>query len=221
MKRTVTVVAALVALTLAGLTTSAPAAPSLAGYTGLLLVPTADALDREEYNAAFFTLNLEEGADESIFAANLGVSEGVEVGFARIRPEDEASETILNAKYRFRSEDGARPALAVGVTDATDEMDTSVYVVASRSISKLLQLRDDESAGARLHVGLGGGGQLDGLFAGLSGKLGDRLTLMAEYDTRDINLGARLAVGHGLRLHAGWIHGLDDLAIGASFSQAL
>jgi len=218
MKRSVTVAALLAVLAIAGLTLSAQAAPSLEGYTGLLLTPTADALDREEYNVAFFTLNLEEGADEDIFAANLGVSEGVEIGFARIRPEDGSSETILNAKYRFRPEDAARPALAVGVIDATDEIDTTAYFVASKSLSKMLKIRDKEITSPRVHVGIGGG-RLDGLFAGASVVLRDKLMLMAEYDTRDINLGARLAVGHGIRVHAGWIHGLDDFAVGASFNK--
>jgi len=68
MKRSVTVAALLAVLALAGLTPSAQAAPSLEGYTGLLLTPTADALNQGEYNLAFFALNLEEGADEDIFA---------------------------------------------------------------------------------------------------------------------------------------------------------
>jgi hypothetical protein len=218
MKRTATVGALLAVLAIAGLTPSAQAAPSLEGYTGLLLTPTADALNQGEYNAAFFALNLEEGADEDIFAANLGVSEGVEVGFARLRPEGGSGETILNAKYNFRPESGGQPALAVGVIDATDEIETTTYFVASKSLSRMLKLRDKEITSPRVHVGIGGG-RLDGLFAGASVVLGDNLMLMAEYDTHDINLGARLAVGHGVRVHAGWIHGLDDFAVGASFNK--
>lgn len=218
MKATLMLAGLLVALAVAGLTTSAQAAPSLQGYTGLLLTPTADALDREEYNAAFFTLNLEEGADEDIFAANLGVSEGVEVGFARIRPEAGSGETILNAKYRFRPENAARPAFAVGVIDATAEIDTTVYFVVGKSLAQTPKLRDREITSPRLHVGIGAG-RLDGLFAGVSAVFGDKLMVMGEYDTRDINLGARLAVGAGVRVHAGWIHGLDDFAVGASVNK--
>jgi hypothetical protein len=205
-------------LMLFGLAAPATAAPSLGGYTGLLLTPTADALDRDEYNLGFFALNLEEGGDENVYVANLGLADGVEVGVARVKPEEGASETFVNAKYRIRPEDGKKPALAAGVMDATDELETSVYFVMSQSLSTLLKSSNEEITNPRLHLGVGGG-RLKGLFAGASVALGDTLSLMAEYDTDDINLGARLAVGHGFRAHAGWLNGLDDFAIGASFNK--
>ena len=35
----------------------ASAAPSLFGYTGLLVVPTADSLEEKEWNVGYWTLN--------------------------------------------------------------------------------------------------------------------------------------------------------------------
>jgi len=218
MKEMTIVAGVLAALALGAVALPAQAAPSLEGFTGLLLTPTADALDKGEYNVAFFTLNLEEGADENVWAANLGTSEGLEVGFARIKPEHSPGETILNAKWRIHPEDGKRPALAVGVTDLTDEFDTTAYFVASKVISRVMNLREKEVLSPRVHLGIAGG-RLDGVFVGASAVLGQRLLVMAEHDTHDFNLGARLAVGYGIRAHAGWIHGLDDFAVGASFNK--
>ena len=194
------------------------AAPSLFGYTGLLVVPTADALDDKDFNVAYYTLNVEEGADERIFVVNLGVDEGTEVGFARIKPDYGGAETVLSGKYRVQPEDMHKPALAAGVFDVTDEINTTVYFVASKSITGSYRLDGKEITSPRIHVGVGGG-VLDGLFLGASGVLGEKLTLMVEYDSDDINLGARLAVAPEIRVHAGWINGLDDVAIGASYNK--
>lgn len=220
MKGMTIVAGMLVALAFGSFALPAGAVPSLEGFTGLLLTPTADALDKGEYNVGFFTLNLEEGADENVWAANMGASQGVEVGFARIKAERRPGETILNAKWRIRPEDGARPALAVGVIDATDELETTGYFVASKVISKVMTVRDRELTSPRAHLGIAGG-RLDGVFVGASVALGERLLLMAEHDTHDFNLGARLAVGRTVRVHLGWIDDLHDFAVGASFNKVL
>ena len=196
----------------------AGAAPSLLGYTGLLLVPSADALDDKEFNVAYFTLNVEEGADETVFAANMGVDEGTEIGFARIKPDYGRADTVLSGKYRIQPEDEQRPAMAVGVFDLTDQIDTTVYFVASKSLSRSYRISGREATSPRVPLGVGGGA-LDGLFAGATAVLGEKLMLIAEYDTDDINLGARLALGREIRAHAGWINGLDDVAIGASYNK--
>jgi hypothetical protein len=218
MKRMIVFAGLLAGILLCGLMLPAQSAPSLEGYTGLLLTPTADALGEKDYNAAFFTLNVEDGADSDTWAGNLGLADGVELGIARVKPEGAPGETLLNAKYRIRSEDGEHPAFAVGVIDATDEIDTTAYFVASKTLTKVVK-PDGALSEPRLHIGIGGGA-LDGFFAGVSIVVADNLTLIAEYDTEDVNLGARLAVGHGLRIHGGWIHDLDDVALGVSYNKA-
>jgi len=207
-----------VAVALFALTLPAAAAPSLQGPTGLLVTPTAETLNASEYNAAFFTFEMGEGNDARVLAANLGLSRGAEVGFANIRPDYGSSETILNAKWRFQAEQGGKPALAVGVIDLGDEIDMTAYLVASMPLSKVLEVSKKGVSTPRLHVGIGGG-MLDGLFAGVSVVVAERWTLMAEYDTEDLNLGARYALQDGIRLHAGWIDGLDNFALGISLNK--
>lgn len=195
------------------------AAPSFFGYTGLVAVPTADALDKDDYNAAAFTLNFEEGGDSNIYAANLGVGEGLEVGFARLKPEESQGETFLNAKYCFSPETTQRPGIAAGIVDFTDEVDTTVYIVMSKSLVKRYDKSFGEIVSPQIHFGVGGG-QFDGVFAGLSAAIGERLMLMVEHDSDDINFGARLALSDEVRAHFGALAGFDDIGLGLSYNKS-
>ena len=212
----------LVALVVIGLAASSGvgiAAPSFFGYTGLVRTPTADALDKDDYNAAAFALNFEEGGDANVYCANLGLSEGLEIGFARVRPDEGASETYVNAKYRFSAETDPGPAVAAGVIDFTDEVDTTVYVVLSKSLAEMVRSGPSEITSPRVHIGVGGG-QFDGLFAGLSAVLGERLMLMIEHDSDEINFGARLAITDELRAHFAGLDGFDDVGLGLSYNKS-
>ncbi|NIM06103.1 MAG: hypothetical protein GTO55_07370 [Armatimonadetes bacterium] len=218
MKRTTLIVSLLVGIALCGLTLSAQAAPSLRGFTGLLLTPTADTLGAKDYNLAFFALDADEGIDTTTWAGNLGLPAGLEAGIAIIDPDNASNETLINAKYRIRSESARRPALAVGVFDLTDEIDATTYFVASKSLPKLLKESAEEVVAPAFHVGIGGGA-LDGIFAGFSLTLLNKLTVMVEYDTDNTNFGATLPVGRGLLVHGGWINDLDDIAVGLSYTE--
>lgn len=195
------------------------AAPSFLGYTGLMRVPTADALNQKDYNLAAFALNLEEGGDSNVYAANLGVAQGLEVGFARVKPEEGSGETYLNAKYRFSAETAEQPAVAAGVADFTDEIDTTVYVVMSKAFGHGYQTSLGEITSPRFHVGVGGG-MLSGVFGGVTAVVGDRLMLMVEYDTDDVNVGARLALSTEIRADVGFLDGFDDVGIGLSYNKS-
>jgi hypothetical protein len=66
-----------------------------------------------------------------------------------------------------------------------------------------------------VHVGLGSG-QLDGLFGGVSARIGDRVSVMAEYDGNQINLGARLPIARNVEVTAAALDGLSDFGVGVS-----
>lgn len=196
---------------------AAAAAPSFFGYTGLIVTPTADALNEGEYTIGAFTFNLEEGADSNVYAASMGLAEALELGFARFKPEGEKGETFVNAKYRFHPETEDHPAIAAGVFDFTDEIDTTTYVVLSKSMRWQSETKYGEITAPRVHVGVAGG-QIDGVFGGVSAALGDRFLLMVEYDSADINFGARLAVSNEVRVHGALLDS-DDVGIGISFNK--
>lgn len=195
----------------------AVAAPSLLGYSGLVTIPTTDSLEKGQYSAAMFVVDLESGPDSNVYALNLGMSAGTEIGFARIRPDGGVGETILNAKHAFREETQAHPAVAAGIVDLTGEMDTTAYVVMSKAISWRNTTKHGEITAPRIHIGAGGG-MIDGIFGGLSAVLGERLVLMAEYDSIDFNFGVRLLITDELKAHGAILDG-EDLALGVSFSK--
>jgi len=199
---------------------SGAAAPSFFGYTGLVAVPTADSLDKDEYNIGAFTTNVEEGADFATYAANMGIVPNLEVGFTRIKPDAASGETWINAKYTFTAETSGNPAIAGGVIDFTDESETTAYIVLSKAFGHSVSTSLGEITTPRFHIGVGGG-QFDGLFGGVSATLGDRFTVMVEYDSADVNWGARMALSDELRIHFGGFDGLDDVGLGISFNKYL
>ena len=67
----------------------AAAAPSYFGYTGLIRVPTADALSSNEFNAGAFFIRRDELDDPNVYAGNLDIADGAEVGVSVIPRDSE------------------------------------------------------------------------------------------------------------------------------------
>jgi hypothetical protein len=185
------------------------AIPSFRGYTGLMVVPSADALGKSEWNAGFFYENV---ANETIndIVANYGMAEGLEFGIDRFQLTDEHdNHTLLNAKYKFLPEGMNRPAVAAGVADITNEIETTVYAVASKTIGCEVRTWKGETLSPRVHVGFGGG-RLSGLFAGASAYIGNRVELTAEWDSKDVNVGLRWRVTPQFTVHTGGFNLTDQ-----------
>jgi hypothetical protein len=200
--------------------TSGPAlaAPSFLGPTGLVLIPTADALGKSGFNVGLFRFDAEDRGDVNMYAANIALDEHFEIGFTRRKPEYFSSETFLNGKYVFHRETEAHPAVAVGVIDFTGEVDTTAYVTVSKVLGREYRWRYGEVVSPRLHFGVGGG-QLDGIFGGISAAVAKRVMLMAEYDSNDLNLGAHFSLGRNFKVHLAALHGFDDFGYGISFNK--
>lgn len=210
------------------------AIPSFLGYTGLVIVPTADVLSQSEWNAGAFVLALD-GPDMNAYCANLGIAPTVEVGFTKLKLDDseeviavdegdgfiivrtgDADGTFLNGKFQFLPETAAHPAIAAGVIDLTDEMETTVYAVASKSFGQCYRTAFGEITSPRFHAGVGGG-LLSGIFGGVSAALGDRLFLMVEYDGDNFNAGARFSITEDWHAHFAGLDWFDDVAFGISY----
>jgi hypothetical protein len=194
--------------------------PSFRGYTGLMIIPTGDALGKGDWNAGVFFEDVANGTVND-FVANYGISQGFEVGIDRFRLDDDsASHTLLNAKYKFMTETPARPAIAAGISDVTNEIQTTVYAVASKSFGKCLRAWNGEILSPRVHIGFGGG-RLSGVFIGASTYLGNRVQLMAEWDSLDVQVGARFRITPEFTVHAGGFNlndrQDDEYSTGASF----
>ena len=187
------------------------AAPAYFGYTGLMLTPTADTLKTGGVGLGATFLS-DEHNNTAFWSANFGLLSNLEVGGAVVSPEHGDSNGIINAKFGLLKETVATPALSIGMSDLADQLDSTPYVVASKS----LPLAGDNLWAPRFHLGVGGG-RLNGIFGGVSATLNDRMQLMAEYDTNNVNFGVQFAAGQGLRLHADLIGG-DSLGLGMSYN---
>ena len=210
------VVVAMVCLILA-LSTGAWASASLLGPSGLLLIPTADSLGMAQWNVGGSILT-EDGLDLNAVYANYGISNGFEIGAARVSPEHQDSETLLNVKYRLPQPVPVKLDWAVGMADITDQLDRTTYVVASHTFGAGLIPKNNLLSAPRLHLGIGNG-QLDGLFGGVSATLGNHVDVMAEYDGSHLNLGARLPLAHHLDVTAAALDGLSDFGVGLTLSS--
>ncbi|MDI3280262.1 MAG: YjbH domain-containing protein [Bacillota bacterium] len=196
----------------------AGAEPSVDGSTGLIFVPSADVLPSGNFSLGFHLVR-----SENYLSFNFGLVENLEIGADSVFVQGGRTATFLNAKYRFLPERKDAPALALGVK-ALNENSRVLYLVASKALPEL--------AGVRGHLGLGTGDQ--GLFLGVSKVLNPvsvrpsgkqsqwygglpPTTLLAEFDGRQLNLGARLEVSPGLHLGA-YLLNLHDGMIGLSYT---
>ena len=178
----------LFALALAlGLATAASAIPTLLGPTGFLMTPTAETLQTNDFNIMLYGV---EHSNSTGYTLNYGVRPNLEVGFTRLP----AKQTIINAKYAFQPEGENKVGLAFGAIDATDQVNASIYAVASTKFYPGDLYGVDNF---RAHLGIAAGSDarslipLHGLFGGLSFDLAKVATLMVEDDGTSLNYGAR------------------------------
>ena len=193
-------------------------APTFEGPTGLIFVPTADVIGMGEFNVGGALAQLE-GVDANWISANVGLLPQLEVGATRMKPEGGDAETMVNAKFRLAQPTLTATTISVGAIDITDQVDRSLYAVLSHDLSVVTMLGGEDFTNPRVHVGIGGG-QLNGLFAGAQITYDDKVELMAEYDTEDINLGARLLLSKTFKATVAALNGFSDFGVGAAFTSA-
>lgn len=199
----------------------AMASPSFRGYTGLVTIPTADTLDVGEFNLGVMVEDLGDADVHDAFG-NYGLIDSMEVGINSVRPVgDGERETLINAKYRLLRETEERAGVAFGVADLTDEIESTAYVVFSKSLARGVNLFDNEITNLRGHFGFGGG-WLDGLFLGVSAFVGNRVMASVEWDSEDTHIGLRFTPLPGWRLHTALfdVGGANDLGAGISFQKS-
>lgn len=111
------------------------ATPSLNGPTGLIDMPTADSLRYKEYNVGYDYLVATDDDDEDrhIYKLNLGTFEDWEFGVVGGTVPDEG--VFLNLKYHIMDDQQEFPlAVAAGIENLASSENTSVYLVASKTL---------------------------------------------------------------------------------------
>ena len=180
-------------------TGAAVAAPAVSGSTGLINDPTADVLREGQISLGYYHLK-----DGGVGVFNTHLVNNLEIGVAGFRYDNQVNKTVLNAKFALAPETILTPGFAVGVQDATNVDKRSLYAVASKGLP----------FGFRVHVGTGNG-QYNGMFAGIEKTINPisiitgnnafpATTLIAEYDGKAMNYGARMSILPGLKIDAGW-----------------
>lgn len=195
-----------------GLALVATAAPTIFGPTGLINVPTADTLSKDAYN---LSVNQVEFLEDISYGFNFGIRENLEAGFTRLPDKN----TVINLKYLFQPAVETKTGIAVGVLDATDQVNTALYAVVTRgfstaSISGISNLRGS--------LGLASSSDreqsaLDSIFGGVSFDVFNKLTVMLEHDGYDINYGARFPILPALTAQAGVVGEDHALFVGLNY----
>ncbi len=206
---------------------TAAAEPSMWGFTGLLATPTADALGDGEYNVGIASGELEEWEDFSYYA-NFGLGQQTEVGVLMWRPREgddlqteglrpDRDETYLHIKRSFAPIDGG-PTVAAGIFDISDEVQTTVYVVANWAQGNVVgEVQGEQVRFLNLHAGFASG-QFEDFFAGVELSFATRFDVLGEFINDEFNVGARLKPFPWLNVDAGLMD-VEDLAVNVSYSQ--
>lgn len=187
------------------------AAPSITGSTGLINTPSSDVLREGEFSLGYYHLK---NGGVGIF--NTNVAPNLELSIAGFRYDGKENKNYLNAKFGLVPETVFTPGLAVGIEDLGNTDKRSAYAVASKALP----------FGFRMHIGAGSG-RFNGVFAGFEKTLNPisvitgnnafpATTLIAEYDGKSMNFGARMSIIPGLKLDAGWRN--HDGYVGMSYT---
>jgi len=218
------------AIALVALSAGAQAAPSYFGPTGNIMTPDALTTPMSGFDVAYHRF-FSDNSDLNVVHANIGLSRNIEVGASWFDPEDGDADLALNGKWRFVEESATRPAVAVGVLDATGDAlskDASVYILVSKNLTQYAEsVIERESKPLRGTIGVGGGA-FDGLFASLNWTFAPKVSIMLEFvkldkqvklgDQSVLNGGVRFALSPELRLDGALVD-FNDAALGLSFNR--
>jgi len=173
------------------------AAPALACYTGLTLIPTAETVGANRYGVElqFDGAFPARSTDTRIVNTQFGFGERLEAGVDYDLSEEAPTRVLLNAKCLLATGGERTPALAVGICDVGRHLKSTPYAVATQ-----------ELRGLRGHLGIARIESSGRWFVGTDGAVSERVTLMADCTSGDENwwsLGANYQFDHSLGVLAG------------------
>lgn len=193
--------------------------PSWFGSSGLIYVPSALTLPMGRANVSYHRVQ-NDIEDMDLANINVGLPLGIEVGGARIKGADSASNEIINVKWQVPASAWLKaiqlPEVAVGGWDLGNQLNRTVYVV----MSKALPLGLSSIGGVAVHAGYAAaetnGGSMDGLFAGAEFSAFKHTTVQAEFDGDAFNADLRWNLSPRLTVDVGTLDG--DFGFGASYT---
>lgn len=181
-------------------------ANSLYGPTGLISIPTAYVTPHRTW-----ALSASFGRDIRVPAVNYGVLPYIEIGGGFVDRESGGNKAIANAKVTIIPSNFKWIEIGVGIIDPADAVDQTVYFVASADLVPPkwdVPERGIESVGLKAHFGAGTGLFREKVFGGAELLFNKKLSLIGEWDTKNVNAAVRFAPADYLRLQLG-VQGKD------------
>ncbi|MEI6512075.1 MAG: hypothetical protein WCO51_02235 [bacterium] len=178
----------------------------------LINIPTSSMLAPRESEFNFAML----GSDPSKYYAwfNYGLTEQIEVSTTRASSVEQGEYTTMNAEWHvFPLVPGLLPGVSVGVEDILGQSSfgAGVYVVITHNI--MLEGGPD-GRDFVLHLGIGSQG-IKGVFVGFEMPVTEKLTFIAEHDSRDVNLALQWQLSPDVNIRGYLLH--ERQYLGASF----
>ncbi|MFT5171085.1 MAG: hypothetical protein ACI9BD_000857 [Candidatus Marinamargulisbacteria bacterium] len=112
------------------------AIPTIHGPTGLIAIPTAEALKYKEFNVGMdYMMGAQDEIQDWRYKLNLGTFQNWELGVVGGKTPTEG--VFVNAKYYLMSDESRYPlAIAIGTENLSSNGNTSIYMVASKKFQE-------------------------------------------------------------------------------------
>lgn len=170
---------------------------TLYGASGLITVPTSSTTRVER-----FQLGTSFGKDIRTISLNWGIFDSIEVGGTFVDRQNAANKVIATGKVTIIPQNFEWLELGFGAIDPANAINRTYYGIASVNVS-IPQGDEESKLGLRLHLGYGTGLFRDKVIGGGEVFLGNRFSIVGEYNGRDSNGALRYVHDDSLRLQLG------------------
>lgn len=182
-------------LLLAGLIHPVVADPTFYGPSGLIVIPTAESLQYQQFNLGYDFRGAND-SQQGFYKLNMGMFKNMELGFVGGATPTEG--VFINVKYFLMSDATRYPmSFAVGIQNLASKSDTGLYLVMSKKFQ----------GGLNTHLGFNAhiSDELDPtIMGGIEYLVNDNLSLLADFSgkkkTYTLNGGLRIAIYPDLSL---------------------
>jgi hypothetical protein len=201
------------------LSTSVFARPSVTGPTGLVTMPTAEALKYKEFNVGYdYLFGKTSSQNAWFYKSNVGTFKNWELGVVGGSTPQEGM--FLNAKYFLMSDETRYPVMvAIGLENISSSDLTDMYMVASKRFQ----------GGFSAHFGFKAifADSIDpSIMAGLDYVLNDKLTLLGDISGSEkhytLNAGVDFALTNDFQIRGTFLditsNSVDKFRMGVGFA---
>jgi len=201
-----------IALAIIGLAIPIAADPTFFGPSGLIVIPTAESLEYQQFNLSY-DFRGTSTAQQGYYKFNMGMFKNVELGIIGGATPTEG--VFINMKYFLISDASRYPmSFAVGLQNLASKSDTGLYLVMSKKFQ----------GGLSAHLGFNTfiSDQIDPtLMGGIEYIVNDHMSFLADFSgkqkTYTLNGGLRFAIYPDLSMRVNILDVGKDTANGGSY----